>query len=250
MHGVIFRMNFSWLTKTVSCCILVLFLSILLVVCWLTTSTVKSNQEIYEQVIHAHYIRLARAVDQDVVVFLGSSSIQGLPTGMVYPNSINLGIGGESLYGLESRLRDYKRLKEAKAIVIAAGFNDICSKEDPYINFVSMIDKLRYLVSDDMPLIISALQPSVAFYLCENIQTALLEYNKRLSAYCEKLLQCNFVNLPEEISREIEAHGYQLAEYFEEDKIHLNKRGYDIWSIVISDEIKVTTGKVSNNNDS
>ena len=179
----------------------------------------KTKQSLFAQKLHAHYIRLARNIDDKSVVFIGSSSIQGMDVSKVSPNGINLGIGGENIQGLIVRLTQYPRLMRAQAVVVAAGFNDICHK--PLAEIISDYEKLIGMLGH-LPKVISSLQPSNNKQVCTDIASRIELFNGFVMRLCNTDDLCRYVDLSAVI-KEADINA------FEQDDIHLNSYGYRLW---------------------
>ena len=73
----------------------------------------------------ARQVAADAAAPEGAVVFLGNSIIEGLDTSAVAPDTLNLGIGGDTSRGLLGRLDRYSSLASARAIVLEIGINDL-----------------------------------------------------------------------------------------------------------------------------
>jgi lysophospholipase L1-like esterase len=215
---------------------LIITFNILILGCFYTlVNSTHSAQYLFEKTTHAHYMRKVRNIDGNSIVFLGSSSIQGFDVSQIAGHSINLGIGGERLSGLISRVLEYQQLPQSRLIVIAAGFNDICHSKT--LAMSKSFDLLLQQISG-VPIVISALQPATNLKLCENLATKIIQFNQYLRSTCNNMQNCYFVDLPRILSN-------QKRAVFESDGIHLNRLGYQLWKTKLSNTIKyaLTTTK-------
>jgi lysophospholipase L1-like esterase len=174
----------------------------------------------FHNITHQHYLRKARNITQDMVIFIGSSSIQALVVSDIVPNGLNLGIGGEKMAGLTNRLKNYNINQSVSMVVIAAGFNDLC-----HSTLTEQKEMFRELIDSvaDIPVVISAMQPATSQNLCEDLSFRISNYNKFLSDTCTSMDYCRFVDLPDLLRANTE-------KYFERDGVHLNALGYAAWS--------------------
>lgn len=186
----------------------------------------KTKQSLFAKKLHAHYIRLARNIDDKSVVFIGSSSIQGMDVSKVSPNGINLGIGGENIMGLYQRLVDYPKLNRAATIVIAAGMNDIChnSEEEIKSKYNALLTRIN-----SKNVIISSIQPSRRDDLCPEVKSKIKTFNHFLESTCGTTPGCKYVNLAKTIRND--------RDYYEIDGLHLNEKGYKAWYSLIKTEL-------------
>ena len=202
-------------------------------------------QYLFEAKTHAHYKRKVRNIDKNSIIFLGSSSIQGLDVSQIANHSINLGIGGERISGLIARIEEYQQLSQSRLVVIAAGFNDLCHLKTSTISrqFDSLINKINkspYGTTTNMPIVISALQPAPNLNLCKNLATKIIHFNQYLQKACNNMKQCYFVDLPKVLAN-------QIHPVFETDNIHLNRLGYQLWKKDLSETIKYALNKTKRN---
>jgi lysophospholipase L1-like esterase len=206
-----------------------LFITSLLLVAWRVVDSqhYESPQASFERITHAHYMRKVRNIDEQSVIFIGSSSIQGLDVSQITQRGVNLGIGGETLAGLIYRMQAYPPIKNAKTVVIGAGFNDLC--DSTLTQQKAWFNELVSLVND-IPLVISSLQPAIAQNHCVNLPERIVKYNDFLLQVCKTHPNCNYVNLSDAIAP-------VSNRAFEKDGIHLNSLGYRFWSNGLRDAI-------------
>ena len=72
-----------------------------------------------------YHMRMDGNVPNNSVVFIGDSITQGLAVTAVASPSINCGISCDTSYGVLKRIRRYKSIENASAVVIAIGVNDM-----------------------------------------------------------------------------------------------------------------------------
>ncbi len=173
----------------------------------------------FGQVQAGHLRRLDGNAEKGRVVFLGSSTFQGLDTGSVTARPLNLGLGGDTVQGLLERLRTYSSPKDASAIVLNIGLNDIVRGVE--------VDRLPYqqLLSElpvHVPLFVLGLQavrravPDEE----ERINRAVVEANARLSALCAARRACRYLGNPVDSAVRYEPF------LWEPDGLHLSAAGY------------------------
>lgn len=206
-------------------------------------SHIQSEKELYAyQVLVGNLERLARSMNRDNIVFLGSSSIQGMNTGVITQGTMNLGIGGEKIASLSKRVSSYAQLSTAKAFVLMVGFNDICTgAEETYTQFKSFINNLP----EQKPMVIVGLQPAPSQRLCTNLQEKIKQYNKKLKFYCNNVkARCQYTQLFNEksvlYSKQYDSEtNKEIQNHFESDEFHLNERGYTVLQDNISNALDV-----------
>jgi lysophospholipase L1-like esterase len=182
----------------------------------------KEKQDYAYQYIKNNIARLSDSMNEESIVFLGSSSIQGLNTGSIINEAMNLGIGGENLQQLLERVSTYRKLSSVKVVVFMAGFNDVCEGS----NIASQrFGKLLSNLSETA-LVIVGLQPSFSSALCNNLREEIDSYNNELTIFCNQHINCEYIDLAAKLKLLANRETLPLDKYFEEDGIHLNQKGY------------------------
>lgn len=169
---------------------------------------------------------------REVVVFAGSSSIRMWDNLQDYfpgQNIVNTGFGGSQmsdlLYYYKPLILNYK----PKKIFIYEGDNDIAAGESTG----QIMDDTRALIekiSRDLPethIFLIAAKPSLSRWTLKNEYEALNKQYKKLAAKTENV---TFVDIWTAMLNE---EGNPRKELFLEDKLHMNKKGYDVWADLI-----------------
>lgn len=178
--------------------------------------------------MHAHHLRLDATTPTGATVFLGASTVQGLNAARVRACSANFGIGGERSHELAERIGDYRSLRQASAIVVMTGLNDVLAGDD-----AELADHYRRLLAAlpvHTPVIWSSLprlSPEVAIGRAR--AAAVARANRLARAACAMRANCRFVDL----------HGDMPAPaaFTDADGIHLNSAGYALWSRLLRDAL-------------
>jgi lysophospholipase L1-like esterase len=176
------------------------------------------------------------AVPADSVLFVGSSSIRLWRTRECYPDLpvINRGFGGshisDVIYFAERIVLPY----QPRAIVFYAGDNDIAGGKsaqrvfDDYRRFVGLVHARLPAVR----IIFITIKPSESRWsLWPEMQKA----NESIQALCTKDRRLFFADPAASL---LGPAGRPNSELFLNDKLHLNAKGYEIWSRVLSPIIR------------
>lgn len=170
-----------------------------------------------------HLARLDGASLPGRVVFLGSSTFQGLDVSAVTPLGLNLGLGGETIAALAKRVETYRAPAHARAVVINAGLNDLmqrCRLPD------ASLDNVFAHIPPATPTIVLGVQgvdPARHGTRCDGQLTRLIaDLNRSLAATCARRPHCSYVAHP--IAADDNAA--EFAPLRENDGIHLSPAGY------------------------
>jgi lysophospholipase L1-like esterase len=167
------------------------------------------------------------------ILFIGDSLIEYLDWQERIPDHTvtNLGVAGESVQGLLSRIVIIKDVcSDADFIFIMSGINNVAMGDNDFIDFYKVIiEKLSGLYPDARIFINSLLPVSVDFISNELIQRT----NEFLKVLADKM---NVLYL--DIYRKfIDTKGMPINEYLLEDGVHLSRVGYAVWSRVLEEVI-------------
>lgn len=181
-------------------------------------------------------------INPESIVFVGDSHIQLFETESYFPNSktINRGILGDDIIGLTNRIESIL-LKNPKLIVLEIGTNDL--KDHSSSEIFELYKKLLTTIQlKKTKVIVTALFPLAENnYLtlrerqlqkCNNLNLKIKEINDLLLNYC-KVKNIKFVN----INPEFFNNKSGLAHFLNNDGLHLNKKGYQLWASALSKEI-------------
>lgn len=183
-----------------------------------------SATELYAETHRGHLQRLDANANPGRVVFLGSSTFQGLDTAAISPVALNLGMGGDTLSRITARARDYGSISQAGAVIMNIGLNDIMHTCRAISGEV--LQALFELIPESMPLMILGIQgvsPRRHGARCGGGVTGLIaETNMTLANRCAQAPNCRFVTNP--IPADIDAIASQTLH--EPDGIHLSPSAY------------------------
>jgi len=167
----------------------------------------------------------------DAVLFVGSSSIRFWPTVKYFPKStvINRGFGGahisDVLYFLDSLVIKYN----PKVIVFYAGDNDVAAGKgsdqvfDDYVEFVESVKR-------DLPktkIIYIPIKPSLDRW---SFWKEMEKANDEIRLLCEKDKSLFYTDIATSM---IGNDSLPDSTLFIEDGLHLNSRGYELWTRVL-----------------
>lgn len=192
----------------------------------------------HEPTVFEPEIRKFEVVDKrtppptNAILFTGSSSIRfwtNLTADFPKRVVLNRGFGGSHMSDL---LHYFDRVVvpyRPKAIVVYEGDNDLAAGKTPaavlkdYQEFVERVEKQL----PGTPVIFLAVKPSRARVAQIGVQR---EFNASLKAFAAKHSGLSFVDTFTPI---LDAAGQPRTELLREDGLHLNERGYAIWSEVV-----------------
>ena len=172
-----------------------------------------------------------------LALFTGSSSIRMWNDIQDYfpeYNVVNNGFGGSHFSDL---IYFYNKLiipHKPDILFIYEGDNDIASKKKPR----DIAREAKFLLSKirrDLPntqVVLISPKPSIARWELRKEYEAL---NKKLKKLARKTDKVEFADV---WTAMLDEQGNVLRDVFLDDNLHMNKKGYDIWAIVLSDFLK------------
>lgn len=163
------------------------------------------------------------------ILLLGDSLIESFDWKDRLPqhNVANLGIAGESVEGLLSRvvkIRD--AFPEADIIFIMTGINNVAMGDLDFFDFYKVIiEKLTSFYPDAKVYIHSLLPAAVSFISKDSI----IKTNESL----KELAWSQGVEYVDIHNRFVDTKGNAIKEYLMDDGVHISRAGYDVWSNVV-----------------
>jgi len=164
----------------------------------------------------------------DAVLFVGSSSIKMWPTRMSFPDLpvINRGFGGSHISDINFYFKQVVLPYKPKVIVFYAGDNDIAAGKNAQ-QVLEDFKRFVNLVKEQLPrtqIIFISIKPSNSRW---NFQPVMQQANDLIRGFCENDNRLVFVDAGSVL---LNADGKPNDGYFLEDKLHLNERGYQLWT--------------------
>lgn len=172
----------------------------------------------------------------DAVLFVGSSSIRLWPTRECFGqfDVINRGFGGSQIsdvvYFAERIVLPYK----PKVIVFYAGDNDIAAGKTAERVFEDY-QKFVGLVQEKLPgirIIFISIKPSGSRWSLWNVMK---NANKKIEDFSQKDERLYYFDGGTPL---FDSHGRPNDELFLSDKLHLNDKGYELWTRLLTPIIK------------
>lgn len=181
--------------------------------------------------------RLKRRVNtlenqNDLIVFYGSSSVRlwvGMKKDLAPFNVLNLGFGGSTYVWCIHYFDEIFKGAEPSKIVLYAGENDLAQGKSPQevLNDCNQLVQMILKKYPEVELAFISLKPSLER---EDMIPQIIETNLLLSKYAIGELNAQYINV---FGQMITADNRPKPDLYMSDGLHLNKKGYTIWSEVI-----------------
>jgi len=170
---------------------------------------------------------------KNLILFTGSSSIRFWGNiKAYYPeyNVVNRGFGGslmsDLIYYFDKLVTPYN----AKKIFIYEGDNDLGAGKTPeqiIADADSVLKLIRSKVSKKVPVYFITPKPSIARW---HLKDQYIAYNQKLKEWAGRQKKVTYVDVWTPL---LDSTGQPQKDIFIEDGLHLNKKGYEIWSAAI-----------------
>ena len=170
------------------------------------------------------------------VIFYGSSSIRFWPDfqNCFSWDTINLGFGGSTIAACAWFMPRLLFRFKPKGLVIYAGDNDLAAGRYP----AEICNNLRLMMFDilrtlgPIPTFFVSIKPSPSrFYLRSEIART----NQMVQQLITNEQNLYYIDV---YSHMLDEKGLPLEELYVEDLLHLNQKGYDIWTKVIGQKLE------------
>lgn len=171
---------------------------------------------------------------KDAILFIGSSSFTKWKDVQNYfPDFtiINRGFGGSALNDVIRYEKDIIFPYQPKQIIIYCGENDIASSDTVSGKIVS--ERFKQLFTDIRKVYPKVAVAFISFKPCESrwqMKDRMIVGNKLIKKYLKKKKRARFINVWDSM---LDAAGLPLKDIFEEDKLHMNAKGYAIWQKIM-----------------
>jgi lysophospholipase L1-like esterase len=169
---------------------------------------------------------------QDAVLFVGSSSIRLWKTlAEDFPDVkvLNRGFGGSQV---DDSVRYADRIVipyRPKVIVFYAGDNDIAAGKSPQrvlADFKTFVEKV-HVTLPDTPVLYIAIKPSIARW---HLHGKIWLTNRLVREFADGHDKVDFVDV---YTPALGADGKPRADLLVEDRLHLNREGYRVWTAAL-----------------
>ena len=187
----------------------------------------------YEEEVKGLIRRRDKLQYKPQTIFYGSSSIRMWDS--LYDDfkpflPVNLGFGGSTI---EACVYFFDRIvapvQSAQKVIVYAGDNDLGDGKSPddVLHFYKQLQHLIQQHFANVPCYYISIKPSISRWnINENIQ----QTNALINDEINRNNQFVFVDIYDAILNE---QGYPNKEYFEEDGLHLSKKGYEVWKQIL-----------------
>lgn len=163
------------------------------------------------------------------VVITGSSSVRfwqpQIHDDFTKINVIARGFGGSNMNDLLYFSKELITQYKPRAVAIYEGDNDIAQGIQPNVilqKFIALIKKIKQKLPDIRVYFIS-IKPSIAR---ESMWPRMVETNLLIQKECEIEINCTYIDVSSKLLRKgLPKQGIYIA-----DGLHLNKKGYQLWS--------------------
>jgi lysophospholipase L1-like esterase len=171
----------------------------------------------------------------DSVLFVGSSSIGLWETARYFPEFpvINRGFGGSTIHDVNLFVDRIVIKYQPKVIVFYAGDNDIAGQTPPDVvkhNFTEFVQKVHNTLPDTPIVFISIKASGARWHLWPKMQQA----NSLINQYIEQNKNLYYLDLAAPL---LHKDGKPDDNFFVDDKLHLNQKGYDIWTKLLKTKL-------------
>lgn len=185
----------------------------------------------YNKLVASHS-RIDANLPDKTTLFIGDSITQGLAVSAVATPSVNYGIGMDTSYGVLQRIGKYKSLENAKAVVLAIGYNDLRRRKNDEIlvNYKRILD----IIPRQTKIIISAILPVDERIIGIGYNGRIRKINNALKSLSQSKSNMVFTDATENLQ---DSSQNLAMEYHEGDGIHLNAKGYEIWIKALQKDI-------------
>ena len=205
----------------------------------------KYTKNIFDnEILNLEQLDLTKIADKSNLLFIGSSSIRlwnNIENDMHPYKPIKRGYGGAHYYDLIHFTERLITNHSPKAILIfvandITGSNDIFkTNNDLSPKEVKKLFKYCYKsirkIHKQVPVFVIETTPTPSRW---DVWDKISEANDLINSYCESKLNLHFITTRDKF---INDNGLPIKSFFISDELHLNNKGYNIWSEIIKEKL-------------
>jgi lysophospholipase L1-like esterase len=199
------------------------------------------NPERFAKEVDSTVAAANESVDRNnLILFTGSSSIKlwkNLSSSFPGYNVINMGFGGSEMADLLYYTNKLIIPYQPRQIFIYEGDNDLNAGRSPE-QIIGSADSILLLIRKHLPeseVIFISPKPSLSRW---KLKDKYEDYNQKLSAWTRTKTGVQFADVWTPM---LDSNGVVLKDIFIADGLHLNEKGYLIWTSVLRKYIKTET---------
>jgi lysophospholipase L1-like esterase len=192
----------------------------------------------YHRKITAH-MSWQKYIPEHAIFIIGDSITEYIKADALPSEFVNLGIGNDTVIGITERLKFYKKLRTAKAIIFAIGVNDLLYRTPK--EAAKKFQKLFLQTPHDVQIFVSLVLPvnekALKFsYIQKRNNKNIGVFNQKIRNLCQIIKRCNIIDAADKMK---DPGGQLRPEYHTGDGLHLSEKGYGVW-------LKIIKGKFEN----
>lgn len=210
-----------------------MFLLLLFVACQIAPAVAEDPSARWEPAIRAFEKQDAEhPPPKNGVLFVGSSSIRVWDLNESFPEKgyINRGFGGSQIADSIAFLDRLVINHEPRVVLMYAGDNDIAAGKTPEAvasDFETFQKKLHAKLPKTRIMYI-AIKPSLKRW---NLYPQMAEANRLIAEHCDSDERLTYLDI---VTPMLGDDGKPIPDLFREDGLHLNRKGYEVWTGVVS----------------
>lgn len=158
-------------------------------------------------------------------VWLGDSLVEALDCRRLNPSCLNLGLSGDTVFGVLHRVDDYRSLARATRVYLLMGHNDLGRTTDAsYI--AGLYAKVLGAIPAGPQLVCHAVLPVDERATDQRTNRDIAALNVAIRATCAREPRARYLDLTETF---LDTTGNLRADLHIKDGVHLNAAGNDLW---------------------
>ena len=197
-----------------------------------------------KEILNLEQLDFKKIADKNDLLFIGSSSIRlwnDIENDMLPYSSVKRGYGGAHYYDLIHFTERLITNHSPKAILIFVA-NDITGSNDVFktnndlsTEEVKKLFKYCYKsirkIHKQVPVFVIETTPTPSRW---DVWDKISEANDLINSYCESKINLHFITTRDKF---IDDNGLPIKSFFISDELHLNKKGYKLWSEIIKEKL-------------
>jgi lysophospholipase L1-like esterase len=173
--------------------------------------------------LHAYHQAIDETARPGRIVLIGDSHFQRMDANLIGLPALNFGIGGARVPDMAARIKDLGSVRDATAVVIWGGVNDLIAERAPDAVARDM-GRMVAAFPDRAPVLLLSVPPPGGDFPDHDLAGRTADLNRQYRALCDASPGCRYVDAAALVA---DKNGLLSPSFDAGDHLHLNAAAYE-----------------------